>query len=189
MNQGLIGIVLGGVGAGLLLSTGSVFASDDVSLEAPKVDSRLDDLSFFAQDWQCELEEKGDLAKLKTSSFQLGVTRELNDFWFLGQVSTPERGIFERETLGFNTIMEKFGRTVIGDDGKFANFLSEGWDGETLTWEGRVANMATKTMAKHRIVVTKTSDHAFMEKEYAPLDDQDSWELISSKSCVVEKSS
>ena len=97
--------------------------------------------------------------------------------------SSARAGISEVEILGYNTISEKFGRTIVGDEGKFANFLSNGWDGETLTWEGRVSNMATKQMAKHQLVVTKTNDRAFTEIENMSKEDG-TWMLVSEKTCT-----
>ncbi|MEM9153164.1 MAG: hypothetical protein AAGB19_22310 [Cyanobacteria bacterium P01_F01_bin.3] len=156
------------------------------SVESPAVsdsksgDPQLDELNFFVQDWQCQ----GSSPPSDTvSSFQWSMIRELNNLWFFARASSEEEGTFEVETLGYNTILGKFGRTIIGNDGKFANFLSEGWSNDQMVWAGRVSNMLTKRTGKHQITITKIGDRSFTEvEEVARADNQ--WQLISQRECV-----
>lgn len=182
MNNGFPRMILGGVSLGFGLIFGAIASAEPLSTqESPAADTRLDELNFFAHAWQCESEMPVPGRK---TPYQWSVLRDLNDFWFVGQAMTSEPNIFERETLGYNTVIGKFGRTIIGNDGKFANFLSDGWIQNTLQWKGQVVNMAAKTTQKHWIIITKTSDSQFKELEYvlSPTDSS-RWLIASEKSC------
>ncbi len=180
-----LALIIGAIASNVPIA---IAAPDDVksqdtppSQATPQADPRLDELNYFVGEWQCEEQdvESGEGQTLQ-SPFLWTTVRELNDLWFFA--STARGGIAEVEILGYNTLTEKFGRTIVGDGGKFANFLSNGWEDETLTWEGRVSNMTTKQMAQHQIVVIKTGDMAFKEVEQISQEDG-SWMPVSEKIC------
>ena len=166
----------------------AIAAPESDLMEVPViVDPQLEELSFYARAWQCVLSEAKD-STITTIPFQWSVKRELKDLWFFGEASTAEKGLFMRENLGYNTIMQKFGRTVIGDDGTFGNFLSSGWEEDTLLWEGRVSNLVTKQVEKRRILMLKISEDRFIEGEERAVvtDGEPSWTLVSAKQCVAQ---
>lgn len=164
---------------------------------APHLDPRLEDLVFFVQEWQCESKRANQPEKIQ---IHWSVLRELNGFWFLGLKSDPQLGSIQLDTLGFNPIIQKFGLTVLGNDGRFGNLLSEGWDGNRMSWEGSLVNLATRTREKYRIVVAKTGEQAFESQDYT-LDDalnddalnddaqnQAAWRLVMTQTCVAKGS-
>lgn len=188
MKRGWMGLILAMMTGVIITPLPAAIAGSNEASKGLTHANPLDQLNFFAKDWQCDLKDMTSSRESEPVAFQWSLIRELKDLWFIGQAMTSDRGVFERETLGYNTMMQKFGRTIIGDDGKFANFLSEGWENQMFTWEGRVANMVTQNVEKRRIVITKTADHSFKSAEYVSMPDElTPWMLVSEKSCVCEK--
>lgn len=154
---------------------------EEPSAQLTQPDPKLNDLAFFARTWKCESPSVDNPDQMEQLSWT--VLRELNDFWYLGLTENSDLQPVKHDTMGFNTVFQKFGRTILTNDGRFANFLSDGWDGNTITWDGSVVNMVSRSKGKHRIVMTKTGEHAFDAIEYE-LNDQKSWKEISSQTCV-----
>ena len=144
-------------------------------------DAKLEELTYFLKRWQCSVQRADEEA---IASINWEMIRQLNDLWFFARSTRANRGMYELETWGYNTMMGKFGRTVIGNDGKFANFLSDGWNEDQMVWVGSSSNMLQKTSGKHQIIITKTSDSSFMEEEKM-LTDGGEWKMLSTKTCKV----
>ena len=75
----------------------------------------------------------------------------------------------------------------MGDDGRFGNLLSNGWEGDRMTWQGSLVDLAAQTRVKYRVVMTKTGDRSFESIDYVQVDDQETWTPTANQTCVVEK--
>ena len=154
--------------------------------EEIQLDERLKDLDYFARQWTCMRSTQG--SSEMANPYQWTVTQELNDFWYLGRGETQSGVHTQQDTLGYNTIFKKFGRTILGNDSTFANFLSSGWNENQIVWVGTSSNLAIGQTAKHKIVMTKISEQAFTSEEYRVGEEPDSWEAIATQICAATDS-
>ncbi len=198
LRRGLIaGILWAGVSAiaptpslaETLPSTAESISAKPVSPEV-QPDPKLDELSFFVQDWQCETKthHASNDSSVQPILSNWSVLRELKGFWFLGLRTDVNREPIQHDTLGYNTIFQKFGWTILGNDGRFGNVLSEGWDGDRMTWEGSLVDLAARTRVKYRVMMTKTGDRAFQSRDYVLQEGQENWTPVSNQSCTSQSS-
>ena len=83
---------------------------------------------------------------------------------------------------------QKFGRTILGNDSKFANYLSSGWKEDQITWVGTSSYLAIGQTAKHKMVMTRISDAAFTIEEFRAAEEPDTWEAIATQICAATDS-
>lgn len=134
-------------------------AAEQTATSQVKPDPQLDQLQYFQGKWICAVKEAGAPASKPADTFTWTVRRVLNNFWFLGQVEDNQNVALTQDTLGYNTLTKRFGRTVLTSDGQFLNFLSNGWTGKTWIWEGSVVRGDQKETLRETIV--KKSDREF----------------------------
>lgn len=109
------------------------------------------------------------------------IKRKLNNFWFLGQAATKQNVAITHDTLGYNTLTKRFGRTILTGDGQFINLLSDGWSGERWIWEGSVVRGTQRSGLRETIV--KKGDRAF-EATYDQSDPvKKDWQPVLKETC------
>ena len=169
--------------AGLFLGSISPAALAERPAEPPKevlLEERLQELEFFVRDWSCITSSAGQSDK---RFYLWKITSELNGFWLLGRGETLSGEHLQQDTFGFNTILNKFGRTILGNDSTFANFLSNGWEDNRMVWVGTSSDLSAAKTGKHKLVMTRISDNAFKTEEFRAVPDTESWEAIATQSC------
>lgn len=147
------------------------------------LNKRLKALDYFVREWTCMKSTQG--SSEMANPYQWTVTQELNKFWFLGRGETQDGVHTQQDTLGYNTIIKKYGRTILGNDSTFANFLSDGWTGNQMTWVGSSSILSIGKAAKHKIVMTRISDAAFTTEEFRAGSEPDTWEAIATQICAA----
>jgi Protein of unknown function (DUF1579) len=151
-----------------------------------KPDLQVSELAYFQGNWLCTM--KPTSSALAAATYTWRIKRELNDFWYIGQLETSQKLVKPREaktheTMGYNTITKKFGRTVLTNDGGFANLLSDGWDKDALTWEGSIVQMGQQKKQGLREVIARKSNREFTSMFYTKDENQKEWQLIGQQTC------
>jgi hypothetical protein len=123
--------------------------------------AKLDQLLYFQGTWQCQARPATAKVSTPFARYTWSVKRTLNNYWFLGNVTAADRSALAHDTLGFNTLSNKFGRTILTADGGFYNFLSDGWKENTFTWEGSALDMASQSKRSMREVLVKKTNQRF----------------------------
>lgn len=153
----------------------------------PTIGSRpaeqLDQLAYFQGTWRCRVREADAPATTFFAEFTWTITRELNRYWFLGTVVAPDKTDLARDTLGFNTLTGKFGRTILTADGGFYNLLSEGWKDRTFTWEGSALDMPQRTKRSLREVIEQKTDSRFEATYYTLEPTSKTWKPDTREIC------
>jgi hypothetical protein len=147
----------------------------------------LNALAYFQGTWNCRVREANAPTNQPFADFTWVLKRTLNNYWFLGNVSSPDGSPLAHDTIGFNTLSNKFGRTIITADGGFYNFLSDGWQGRTFTWEGTAVDMGMRTRQGMREVIQQESDRKFTAVYYTQDPTAKTW--IADTQEVCEKQS
>ncbi|SRR5579883_589833 len=149
--------------------------------ELPKPDPQLEQLQYFQGKWSCAVKPVNTPANRSAEPFTWEVKRELNNFWFLGQASTKQAVAITHDTLGYNTLSKRFGRTILTGDGQFINLLSDGWSGEIWVWEGSVVRGTQRNGLRETIA--KKGDRVFEATyEQADLAKKD-WQPVLKETC------
>ena len=78
----------------------------------PKPDPQLEQLQYFQGKWSCAVNVVGASAAIPIEPFTWEVKRVLNNFWFVGQTATRQNVAITQDTLGYNTLTKRFGRTI-----------------------------------------------------------------------------
>ncbi|XGV96768.1 MAG: hypothetical protein ACAF41_29095 [Leptolyngbya sp. BL-A-14] len=147
----------------------------------PKPDPQLEQLQYFQGKWSCAVKPVNAPANRSAELFTWEVKRELNNFWFLGQAVTKQSVAITHDTLGYNTLSKRFGRTILTGDGQFINLLSDGWSGETWVWEGSVVRGTQRNGLRETIA--KKGDRVFEATyEQADLAKKD-WQPVLKETC------
>jgi hypothetical protein len=144
-----------------------------------KTDPKLDALNYFQGSWTCQAKKLNDT---KVDEFTWNLKRSLDGFWFLGAVSHQKK-ILTHDTLGYNTVSEKFGRTILTSDGRFINAIAEGWQKENWTWEGSLVNMVSKKKEPFRQVIVRKSDREFNATYYTLEMPGQTWKIATQETC------
>lgn len=148
---------------------------------APKPDPQLEQLQYFQGKWSCAVAPVKAPANSPAELFTWEIKRTLNNFWFLGQASTKQNVAITHDTLGYNTLTKRFGRTILTGDGQFINLLSEGWVSDKWIWEGSVVRGTQRNGLRETIV--KKGDRAFdATYEQADLAKKD-WQPVLKETC------
>jgi hypothetical protein len=148
---------------------------------SPKPDPKVNDLSYFQAVWTCTVKQT---APTQTgTNYTWKMKRALNDFWYIGQLDTATQGPKTHETMGYNTLSKKFGRTILTNDGGFVNALSDGWANDTWTWEGTAVQMSQQKKQGWREVVKKVSDREFTATGYTQDTPQTAWQAGQQQTC------
>ncbi|PSB25577.1 hypothetical protein [Stenomitos frigidus] len=165
----------------LTLAVFPAYAAEPPTSALPKPDPQLEQLQYFQGKWLCVVKPVGAPANRPAEPFTWEIKRELNNFWFLGQVSTKQNIAITHDTLGYNTLTKRFGRTILTGDGQFINLLSEGWSDDKWVWEGSVVRGTQRNGLRQTIV--KTGDRAFEAAyEQADLVKKD-WQPVLKETC------
>lgn len=146
-----------------------------------KPDPQLEQLQYFQGQWSCAVKPVDAPANRSAEPFTWEVKRVLNNFWFLGQAATKQNVAITHDTLGYNTLTRRFGRTILTGDGQFINLLSDGWSDESWVWEGSLVQGSQKSGLRQAIV--KKGDRAF-EATYSKLDPmKKEWQPLLKETC------
>jgi hypothetical protein len=108
------------------------------------------------------------------------VKRVLKNYWFLGQ-EEYKQVVSTQETLGFNMLTKRFGRTILTNEGKFINMLSNGWVKRTWIWEGSSIQGTGKSTIREMIERTNSSEFVSTYFNFDDLKKQ--WDPIGNKVC------
>ena len=147
----------------------------------PTPDPQLEQLQYFQGKWSCAVKLVSASINRPIEPFTWEVKRVLNNFWFVGQTATRQNVIITQDTLGYNTLTKRFGRTILTGDGQFINLLSEGWSGENWVWEGSDVRGTRKSGLRETI--TKKGDRAF-EATYDQADlVKKDWQPVLKETC------
>lgn len=164
-NLAIASGLMGSLISGLSLINSPAARGQTLPRSSPAVDSapaaQLDQLLYFQGTWQCRARPAKAPNTQPFARYTWSVKRTLNNYWFLGNVTAADRTELAHDTLGFNTLSNKFGRTVLTADGGFYNFLSDGWDGDTFIWEGSAVDMGSRTKRALREVLVRKSNQQF----------------------------
>jgi hypothetical protein len=144
-----------------------------------KTDPKLDDLNYFQGSWTCQAKNPTDT---KADGFSWSLKRSLDGFWFLGE-AVKQKKVLTHDTLGYNTVSEKFGRTILTSDGRFINAISDGWQKENWTWEGSLVNLVNKKKEPFRQGVVRKSDREFEATYYAMELPGQTWKVATQETC------
>lgn len=147
----------------------------------PKPDPQLEQLQYFQGKWSCAVKPVNDPANRPAEPFTWEVKRVLNNFWFLGQTATRQNVAITQDTLGYNTLSKRFGRTILTGDGQFINLLSDGWSSDKWVWEGSVVRGTQKNGLRETIV--KQGDRAFEAIYDQPDPVKKEWQPVLKESC------
>ena len=147
----------------------------------PTPDPQLEQLQYFQGKWSCAVKLVNAPTNRPVEPFTWEVKRVLNNFWFVGQTATRKNVVITQDTLGYNTLTKRFGRTILTGDGQFINLLSEGWSGENWVWEGSDVRGTRKSGLRETIA--KKGDRAFEATyEQADLVKKD-WQPVLKETC------
>jgi Protein of unknown function (DUF1579) len=156
-------------------------AAEPTAPVLPKPDPQLEQLQYFQGKWSCAVKPTGAPDNRPAEPFTWEIKRVLNNFWFLGQASTKQNVAITHDTLGYNTLTKRFGRTILTGDGQFINLLSEGWSDDKWVWEGSVVRGTQRNGLRETIV--KKGDRVFEATyEQADLVKKD-WQPVLKETC------
>ncbi len=170
-----------GLGFALLLMNDPALAVTPIA--AVKPDPKVDELAYFQGVWMCKVKPSEGLSTPLEVPYTWRMKRELNNFWYIGQLETARRAAKTHETMGYNTITKKFGRTILTNDSSFANLLSDGWDKDTLTWEGSTVNMSQQKKQSLREVIARKNNREFASTFYRQDATQKEWQTTATQTC------
>ncbi len=153
------------------------------STAAARPSEKLADLAYFQGTWRCRVREVSAPVSQSFAEFNWTVKRELNNYWYLGSVVSPDKTGLAHDTLGYNTLNNKFGRTILTADGGFYNFLSDGWQGNTFTWEGSALDMGARTKQSIREVIERKSPRQFEATYYTLNPTSQTWNADVKEIC------
>jgi hypothetical protein len=164
----------------LLLVMHSAFAITPVS--GAKPDPKVDEWAYFQGVWMCKIKPSGGSAvPAETATWRW--KRELNNFWYVGQLEVGRKVAKTHETMGYNTLTKKFGRTILSNDSSFTNLLADGWDKDTFAWEGTAVNMNQQQKQSLREVILRQSDREFTTTFYHQDANQKAWQPTAIQTC------
>lgn len=146
----------------------------------PPLDSQLEQLHYFEGQWTCSAVGIVVPFYAKKDSFTWTVKRVLNNFWFLGQEQNKQIATTQ-DTLGFNTLTKRFGRTILTNRGEFINMLSDGWVKQTWIWEGSKIQGIRRYAIRE--MIEKTNDGKFVTTYFTLNADLKGWEPQGNKIC------
>jgi hypothetical protein len=165
----------------LILSVLPAQAAEPPTTALPKPDPQLEQLQYFQGKWSCAVKPVNALVNSPAESFTWEIKRTLNNFWFLGQATTKQAVAITHDTMGYNTLTKRFGRTILTGDGQFINLLSEGWVSDKWVWEGSVVRGTQRSGLRETIV--KKGDRVFEATyEQADLVKKD-WQPVLKETC------
>jgi predicted GIY-YIG superfamily endonuclease len=149
----------------------------------PQPDPKVAELAYFQGVWMCQLKPSSGLSTPPEATYIRRLKRELNNFWYIGQSETMQKVTKTHETMGYNTLTKKFGRTILSNDSSFANFLADGWNKNTFTWEGSTVNMSQQQKQSLWEVVLRQSDREFTSTFYRQDATQKAWQPTATQIC------
>ena len=152
-------------------------------VSVPRPDPKVDELAYFQGVWMCKLKPSSSVSVRSQETSTRRWQRELNNFWYIGQSEIAQKAPKTHETMGYNTLTKKFGRTILGNDSSFANLLSDGWNKNTFTWEGSTVNMNQPQKQSLREVILRQSDREFTSTFYRQDPTQKEWQITATQTC------
>ena len=102
------------------------------------------------------------------------VTQELDGKWLVGRalIQRPPEGSPKVETLellGIDPARQVFVRKIVAADGVLAEFESEGWEGDVMTWLGEIKPPGRQAL-ETRLRVRRTESEGELQVTYHFLD-------------------
>ena len=143
----------------------------------------LSRLEYFEGSWRCQLPAK---PASPANLFIWTVTRDLNDFWYLGNaeeipLSNESQTINSKGFLGYNASTQQLIHSVIADNGNYYNLTASDWQDRKLVWSGTVVEQGEAMPVRQEII--QASRDQFTATYFIPEDDG-SWKAVADETCV-----
>jgi uncharacterized protein DUF1579 len=169
----------------LLVAASSALAQEGPPKPAPE----MANLKFYVGSWSCTGNSPaGPFGPAHKTQSTVNIKPDLDGFWYDGMMMEmktasnphPVRGMLH---LGYDTTAKQYVTVWLDNFGSWATEMSQGWEGDTMTWTGDQNVMGEKASA--RDVFTKKGNNQFTHRFELTMKGQSN--LIVDETCKRKK--